>query len=328
MGTSRFAAVHPLRIVIPGGSGQVGRVLARHFQRRGDHVVVLTRGPHTAEWETVHWDGQTPGVWTKYLEGADAIINLTGRSVNCRYTPAHRVEIYNSRIISTRLLGDVIATLAHPPSVWLNASTATIYRHALDRAMDDKTGELGGNEPNVPGTWRFSTRVARDWETAFFRSETPRTRKVAMRSAITFSPQAGNAFAILSNLVRVGLGGKQGNGRQWVSWIHEDDFARAVEFLITHDEMTGPVNIASPYPEQNRDFMATLREAWDMPNGVPAPRPLLELAAFLMRTESELVLKSRRVIPTRLLEAGFAFQIPNWAHAAEDLVERWRRGRE
>jgi uncharacterized protein (TIGR01777 family) len=255
-------------------------------------------------------------------------INLAGRSVNCRYTPANRKAIFESRIRSTRLLNQVITGLAHPPRLWINASTATIYRHSLDRAMDEKTGELGGNEPNVPGTWRFSTRVARDWETAFFKSDTPRTRKVAMRSAITFSPTPGNAFAVLSSLARIGLGGKQGNGRQWVSWIHEDDFARAVEFLILHDNLTGPVNIASPYPEQNREFMATLRDAWNMPNGVPAPRPLLELAAFFMRTESELVLKSRRVVPALLQEAGFAFQIPHWPHAAEDLVERWRRSRE
>lgn len=328
MTTSRFAAVRPLRIVIPGGSGQVGRALARHFQRRGDHVFVLTRGPHTAEWQTVHWDAQTPGIWTQYLDGADVCINLTGQSVNCRYTPENRVEIYNSRIISTQLLGEVIGSLANPPRVWLNASTATIYRHALDRPMDERTGELGVNEPSAPDTWNFSTRVARDWETAFFKADTPLTRKIAMRSAITMSPVRGNAFAVLSNLVRAGLGGKQGNGRQWVSWIHEDDFARAVEFLIGRENMDGPVNIASPYPEQNREFMEILREAWGMPNGLPAPRPLLEIAAFLIRMETELVLKSRRVVPTRLLEAGFVFQIPYWAHAAEDLVERWRRARD
>jgi uncharacterized protein (TIGR01777 family) len=328
MTTRGFASQRPLRIVIAGGSGQVGRVLASHFQRRGDRVVVLTRGPHTAEWQTVHWDGQTPGPWTDYLEGADVCINLTGRSVNCRYTQDNRVEIYNSRIVSTRLLGEVIGSLRSPPHLWLNASTATIYRHALDRPMDEKTGELGGGEPGAPDTWNFSVRVARDWETAFFKADTPHTRKVAMRSAITFSPVPGNAFAVLSNLVRVGLGGKQGNGRQWVSWIHEDDFARAVEFLIGREDLEGPVNIASPYPEQNRDFMASMRDAWNMPNGIPAPGPILELAAFLMRTESELVLKSRRVVPTRLLEAGFTFQIPNWAHAAEDLAERWRRSRE
>ncbi len=314
----------PLRIVIPGGSGQVGRVLARHFQRRGHHVTVLTRGPHTAQWQTVHWDGQTPGLWTQYLDGADVCINLAGRSVNCRYTPENRVEIYNSRIVSTHLLGEVIGSLTHPPRLWLNASTATIYRHAHDRPMDEHTGELGGNEPGAPDTWNFSIRVAKDWETTFFRADTPRTRKIAMRSAITFSPVPGNAFAVLSNLVRLGLGGTQGNGRQWVSWIHEEDFARAVEFLISREDLYGPINIASPNPEHNRDFMAILREAWEVPNGVPAPWPILELAAFLMRTETELVLKSRRVVPARLLEAGFQFHYPNWPHAAEDLVEKWR----
>lgn len=327
MGTSRFAVVRPLRIVIPGGSGQVGRVLARHFQRCGHQVIVLTRSPHTAEWETVHWDGETPGPWTQYLKGADVCINLAGRSVNCRYTPDNRIDIYNSRIVSTRLLGEVIGSLEHPPGVWLNASTATIYRHALDRNMDEETGELGGGEPGVPDSWDFSIQVARDWETAFFNAHTPQTRKVAMRSSITFSPVSGNAFAVLSNLVRVGLGGKQGNGRQWVSWIHEDDFARAVEFLIMREDLEGPVNIASPYPEKNREFMATLREAWEMPNGLPAPRPILELAALLMRTETELVLKSRRVVPARLLEAEFEFEFPYWAHAAEDLVRKWRNRR-
>lgn len=314
----------PLRIVIPGGSGQVGRVLSRHFQQRGHHVTVLTRSPHAEEWQTVHWDAQTPGLWTDYLDGADVCINLTGRSVNCRYTEENRVEIYNSRIVSTHLLGDVIGSLAHPPRVWLNASTATIYRHALDRPMDEHTGELGGHERGVPNSWSFSIRVAKDWETAFFRAPTPRTRKIAMRSAITFSPVPGNAFAVISNLVRLGVGGKQGNGRQWVSWIHEEDFARAVEFLIAREDLDGPINIASPNPEHNRDFMAILREAWDVPNGLPAPRPILEVASLMMRTETELVLKSRRVVPARLLEAGFEFEYPNWPHAAEDLVDKWR----
>jgi len=318
-------AERPLRIVIPGGSGQVGHVLASYFSRRGHHVIVLTRGPHTAEWQTVHWDAQTPGIWTQYLEGADVCINLAGRSVNCRYTPDNRIDIYNSRIFSTQLLGEVIGSLANPPRVWLNASTATIYRHALDRPMDEHTGELGGNEQGgAPDTWNFSIRVAKDWETIFFKAVTPNTRRVAMRSALTFSPVPGNAFAVLSNLARIGLGGKQGNGSQWVSWIHEEDFARAVEFLIAREDLEGPVNISSPNPEHNRDFMAILREAWDMPNGIPAPAPILELAALFMRTETELVLKSRRVVPARLLETGFQFHFPNWAHAAEDLVRKWR----
>jgi uncharacterized protein (TIGR01777 family) len=329
MDVTPAAFARPLRIVLPGGSGQVGQMLARYFQERSHHVTVLTRGPYTAPWQTVHWDGENLGPWTEHVEGADVCINLAGRSVNCRYTKAHRTAIYNSRIRTTQLLGRVIARLADPPKVWLNASTATIYRHALDRPMDEATGELGGNERisayrRAPGTWNFSIRVAKDWEEAFFESDTPRTRKVALRSAITMSPTPGGAFSILLNLVRLSLGGAQGNGRQFVSWIHELDFARAVEFLMAREDLDGPVNLAAPHPLRNREFMAELRDAWGMPNGLPAPAPLLEIAAFLLRTESELVLKSRRVIPGRLLDAGFQFEFPNWPEAAEDLVTQWK----
>lgn len=315
---------HPLRIVIPGGSGQVGHVLAQHFHDAGHRVTVLTRSPYTAEWQTVHWDGEQIGDWVEQLDGADAVINLSGRSVNCRYHAANREAIYNSRIETTRLLGRAIAGLADPPRLWMNASTATIYRHALDRPMDEATGELGGSERGAPKTWNFSIRVAKDWEAAFAAAPTPHTRKIAMRSAITFSPAPGNAFAVLLNLVRFSLGGTQGNGRQFLSWIHETDFARAVEFLIAHQEFEGPVNIASPNPLPNREFMRKLREAWGIPNGLPAPAPLIEIGALLLRTESELVLKSRRVVPGRLLKAGFTFQFPEWREAAEDLVRRWR----
>ncbi|MGA2672589.1 MAG: TIGR01777 family oxidoreductase [Terracidiphilus sp.] len=323
------AVTRALRIVLPGGSGQVGQMLARHFQERGHHVTVLTRGPYTAPWQTVHWDGKHTGPWIETLEGADVCINLAGRSVNCRYNATNRAAIYNSRIGTTRLLHYAIARLENPPWVWLNASTATIYRHALDREMDEATGELGGNEliskrRRAPETWDFSIRVAKDWEAAFFATETPRTRKVALRSAITLSPTPGNAFQIFLNLVRLSLGGKQGNGRQYVSWIHEADFARAVEFLIEHEELDGPVNLAAPHPLPNREFMEALREAWGMPNGLPIPSLAMEIGAFFLRTEPELVLKSRCVVPGRLLDAGFQFEFPEWPEAAEDLVRQWR----
>jgi uncharacterized protein len=317
--------VRPLRIVLAGGSGQIGQALARHFQQQGHNVTVLTRGPYTAPWQTVHWDGESEGPWTETLEGADVCINLAGRSINCRFTPSNCADIYNSRIGSTRLLNRVIGRLADPPRVWLNASAATIYRHSLDKDMDEATGELGGYEliskrRRAPDSWNFSVQVAKDWEAEFFRTSTPLTRKVALRSAVTFSPTPGNAFEVYRNLVKLSLGGTQGNGRQFVSWIHEADFARAVDFLIDHEEIDGPVNITAPHPLPNREFMEALRDAWGMPNGLPAPAFAIEIGAFFMRTESELVLKSRRVVPGLLLDAGFEFEFPNWPEAAEDLV--------
>lgn len=318
-----------LRIVLPGGSGHLGRFLAFYLQGAGHDVTVLTRLPYAAAYRTVFWDGKQAGPWVEALDGADVCINLAGRSVNCRYTPENRENIYNSRIETTRLLGGVIGSLAAAPRLWMNMSTATIYRHALDRDMDEDTGEIGGNEwlgpgRRVPDSWNFSVRVAQDWEAEFFSAFTPKTRKVALRTAVVMSETAGGPFELLLRLVRFSLGGTQGNGRQYVSWIHATDFARAIEFLIAQDSLDGVVNLASPNPLPNRDFMAALRDAYGMPNGIPAPGPLIELVALLLRTESELVLKSRRVVPGRLLRQGFAFSFPEWHEAAGDLVRRWR----
>jgi uncharacterized protein len=296
-----------MRIVIPGGSGQVGRILTRHFQARGHEVTVPGRNLTVAA-----------------LEGRDVCINLAGRSVNCRYNEANRREIFDSRIGTTRRLHGMIAELARPPRVWLNASTATIYRHALDRPMDEATGELGGDEAGAPDTWNFSIAVAKAWEEAFFATPTPGTRKVALRSAITFSPDRGGVFDVLLGLVRHGLGGTMGSGEQFVSWIHDADFVRAIDLLIARDDFSGVVNLASPNPLPNRDFMRALREAWGTRVGLPASTWMLEIGTFAMRTESELVLKSRRVEPGRLLDAGFEFEFPEWPAAARELVERWR----
>ena len=328
-----------LRIVLPGGSGQVGRMLAGYLQQRGHHVTVLTRGPYSAPWQTVHWDAEQEGPWTEALEGADACINLAGRSVNCRYTAKNRKAIYDSRIRSTRLLNHVIGRLANPPRVWLNASAATIYRRAVnadgvDFAQDEATGVVSSQAPSgkteqLVKRWLkrqdFISRVAKDWEAAFFAGETPRTRKVALRSGIVLSPESGSVFAVLSNLVRAGLGGTQGKGRQFVSWIHETDYARAVEFLIAHEDLDGPFNMTAPNPLPNRAFMAALREAWDVPNGLPAPSLFIHLGAFFLRTESELVLQSCCTVPGRLLDAGFALEYPEWPEAAVDLVRQWRQ---
>jgi uncharacterized protein (TIGR01777 family) len=316
-----------MKIVIPGGSGQVGNILARHFHSQGHLVTILSRNPQPSPWRVVSWDGFTPGAWIGDLEQSDVCINLAGKSVNCRYTPANRRSIRQSRVRSTRLLNRAIASLNHPPRLWLNASTATIYRHALDRPMDEANGDLGGDEPGAPDTWNFSIGVAKEWEEAFFSTPTPMTRKVAIRSAMTFSPDRGGVFDVLLGLVRHGLGGKQGSGTQFVSWIHEADFVRAIDLLITGDGFSGVVNLASPNPLPNRDFMRALREACGARFALATPSWLIEIGTWLMRTESELVLKSRRVVPGRLLAAGFRFLYPEWPVAARDLVQRWCEGR-
>jgi uncharacterized protein (TIGR01777 family) len=313
-----------LRIVMAGGNGQMGTLLARHFHGRGHRVVVIARTGQPAPWQVVRWDGVSLGDWTRELEGADLLINLAGRNVSCRYTPENRKAIKESRVQSTLLLGRAVGQLAHPPRVWMNASTATIYRHALDRAMDEETGEIGGNEKDCPSSWRFSIEVATSWEEAFFSAVTPRTRKIALRSAMTMSADPGGIFAELLRLVRFGLGGTAGSGKQFVSWIHGADFIRSIEFLMAHEEMDGAVNLAAPGPLPNREFMRALRQAWGTGVGLPASRAMLELGALFLRTETELILKSRRVVPGRLLRAGFEFQFPEWPGAARDLVGRWR----
>jgi uncharacterized protein (TIGR01777 family) len=313
-----------MKIVIPGGSGQVGTLLARALHAEGHEVVVLSRSVMRLPWRVVAWDAAMPGEWTCELEGADVVINMAGRSVNCRYTPENRREIKKSRVQSTLAVGRAIAAAQAPPRLWLQASTATIYAHRYDAPNDEQTGILGGSEPDAPDTWRFSIDVARSWEEALDSIPTARTRKVALRSAMTMSPDRGGVFDALLGLVRRGLGGRTGNGRQYVSWIHDQDFIRAIHWLIAHEEIAGPINLAAPTPLPNAEFMRDLRAAWGVPFGLPAARWMLEIGAFFLQTETELILKSRRVIPGRLLESGFVFEFPTWPEAARDLCQRWR----
>jgi hypothetical protein len=316
-----------MRVVIPGGSGQVGTILAREFHRESHDVVVLSRRPEIRPWRVVEWDGATLGAWQREIDGADVVVNLAGRSVNCRYNAANRREILQSRIASTRAVGEAIGRASRPPHVWLQASTATIYAHRYDDANDERSGVLGGAEPDAPGTWRFSIDVVRAWERTCDEAVTPATRRVLLRSAMTMSADEGGVFDALLGLVRRGLGGTAGTGRQFVSWIHYEDFVAAVRWLIERRDIDGAVNLASPHPVPNAEFMRVLREAYGVPFGLPARDWILEIGAAFMRTETELVLKSRRVVPGRLLEHGFIFKFPSWSDAAPDLCHQWRRAR-
>lgn len=306
------------KLVIAGGSGFLGQLLAGWFVRHGWDVACLTRDRHSpvATARAVIWDGHSLGNWLAELEGADALVNLAGRSVNCRYHARNRAAILRSRIDSTRVLGQAVGICDRPPNVWLNSSTATIYQHTFDRAMDEQTGVIAGT-PVAKDL--FSVEVAKAWESTFDEAVTPRTRKVALRTAMVFGRQAGTVYRVLRRLVRFGLGGPMAGGRQYVSWLHEADFCRAVEWLIEHDEISGPVNLAAPTPLSNREMMRMLRCACHVPFGLPASRWMLEVGTWLLRTESELVIKSRRVVPARLLAKGFEFQFPRMELAVADL---------
>jgi uncharacterized protein len=319
----RAHAPSGLKIVIPGGSGQVGRVLRRALRARGHRVITLSR-QKTNESSSVCWDGRSVGAWAAEIEGADVVVNLAGRSVNCRYTEANLREMMQSRIDSTRVVGQAIARAARPPRLWLQMSTATIYADRYDSANDEASGIIGGHEPDVPAYWRISIDIATAWERTLNEANTPHTRKVALRSAMVMSPDDGGVFSTLLGLTRLRLGGTIAGGRQFVSWIHERDFARAIEFLIEHDDIQGPVNLAAPNPIPQRHFMSALRSAWGTRIGLPATKWMMEVGAFFLRTDTELLLKSRRVVPGRLLDAGFSFEFPDWLPAARNLVEAWK----
>ncbi|TYP87653.1 epimerase [Blastococcus xanthinilyticus] len=320
-----------MKIVLPGGTGQVGGLLRRALAERGDEVVVLSRRPEELEDGVRHvrWDGRTLGPWAAELDGADAVVNLAGRTVSCRYTDTNLRQMMSSRVDSTRVVGEAIGRAARPPAVWLQMSTATIYADARSRpgepAHDEATGVIGGEEPDVPLYWEYSVRIARRWEDAQAAADVPGTRRVALRTAMVMSADRGGVFDYLSWMARLGLGGPVAGGRQHVSWIHGEDFVRAVELLLERDDLDGPVNLAAPEPLPQREFMRSLRRAWGGRPGLPATRLMAELGAVVLRTDTELLLKSRRVVPGRLLDAGFEFAHPRWDAAAADLVAQARR---
>ncbi|MFB9861697.1 TIGR01777 family oxidoreductase [Rufibacter immobilis] len=289
------------KIVLAGGSGFIGQLLSHHFLAKGDEVVILTRKP--AAWQTparqIYWDATGPGPWVQHLERTDVLINLTGKSVNCRYTQKNKQEIISSRVNATQALGDAVRELQRPPRLWINASSATIYRHAQDGPQDELTGEIGTG---------FSVEVCGKWENAFYAQHTPGTRKIALRLAIVLANEGGVVPYYL-NLARLGLGGRQGNGLQCFSWIHARDVIGSIEFLMQHEELEGDFNLSSPRPVPNHHFMQTLRQALGISFGLRARKWMLEIGAWLLRTETELLLKSRWVVPTRLLQAGYQFQV-------------------
>tara|TARA_B100001113_G_C21086538_1_gene612368 strand:- start:66 stop:1040 length:975 start_codon:yes stop_codon:yes gene_type:complete len=314
------------KIVLPGGSGYIGRHLSRYFMAKGWNVVVLSRRDNELSDRVryVWWDGVNIDAWAEEIDGADVVVNLAGRTINCRYTKKNRQQIYDSREYSTQVIGEAIAQANQPPRVWLNASAGTIYKHSLDRSMDEATGEIQSVEPGRPrDKWEFSVDVVNRWEQALFNADTPSTRRIAMRLSMVFGTGRGGVYEAFRKITRLGLSGTQGTGSQFVSWLHLEDFLRMVEWCIEHENIDGPINMCAPNPLTNREFLKDLRYACGAKVGLPAARWMLEIGAFLMRTETELLLKSRRVIPGKLLESGFKFNYPNWPEAVHAIEAAW-----
>lgn len=301
------------KLVIAAGTGFLGNVLINHFKNKFEEIVILTRGEsRTSETiKYVNWDAKTFSGWEKELENTSVLINLAGKSVDCRYTEENKNEILNSRIDSTKILNQAVLKCENPPLHWLNSSTSTIYRHSTDKEMNELDGEIGND---------FSMNVAKSWEESFFEIETPKTLKTALRTSIVLGKKGG-AFLPLKNLTKFGFGGKQGNGNQFVSWIHEKDFARAIEFIIDK-KIVGVINIVSPKPIKNKDFMKTLRKTLNVVMGIPVGVRLIKIGAKLIGTESELVLKSRNVVPKRLKENGFNFEYDDLKKAFDNLIKQ------
>lgn len=301
------------KLIIAAGTGFLGQVLVNYFKDKFKEIVILTRGKHQIieNVKIVNWDAKTLTGWENELENSTCIINLAGKSVDCRYTTVNKSEILSSRIDSTKIIGEAVLKCKNAPKHWLNSSTSTIYRHSEDKQMTEEDGEIGDD---------FSMNVAKTWEKTFFESETPQTLKTALRTSIVLGKKGG-AFIPIKRLTQFGLGGKQGNGNQFISWIHETDFARTIEFII-EQKMIGVVNLISPKPTLNSEFMQQLRKTMSIPFGLPIPTAVLKIGAKIIGTETELVLKSRNVIPDRLLKNGFKFEFDNLNKTFLNLIAK------
>lgn len=302
------------KIILTGGNGYLGGVLAGYYRHIAEEVIILSRKPKAAEGniKTLLWNGIHQGEWVKEMEGADMLINLCGKNVNCRYTKKNREEIICSRVVPTKLLNEVVGELKNPPALWINITSATIYRHAEDFAQDEATGQIG---------YGFSIDVCRQWEGTFFSECKAPIRKVALRMGIVLG-RTDSVFPRLLNLVKFGLGGKQGNGQQYVSWMHEQDVARCTEWILNHPEMNGVINCTAPEAIKNTDLMCAIRKSNGMPFGLPAPAWLLNIGAWLIGTETELILKSRWVAPKRLLDSGYQFLFSKADYAIDDILSQ------
>lgn len=314
------------KIIIAGGSGFIGEEMIRYFGKT-NKLIILTRNAKVSNnnrnhysglteadltnTKFVEWNGKTVGDWKEELNNADLVINLAGKSVNCRYTEQNKKEILNSRTESTKVIGEAIQQITHPPGLWINASSATIYRHATDKPQDEYTGEIRDD---------FSVQVCKQWEEVFYKQKTPDTRKIALRMAITIG--AGGVMLPYFNLLKFGLGGKQGNGKQMYSWIHIEDTCRIIDWLFEHKELEGTFNCSSPNPITNEAFMKNLRQITNTTLGLPAYTWMLKLGAWVIGTETELVLKSRWVVPTKLLEKGYTFKYPFITEALQNVIDQ------
>jgi uncharacterized protein (TIGR01777 family) len=297
-----------MKIIIAAGTGFLGKNLEEYFTGKGEEVYILTRNPERNN--EIRWDARTLGEWKKVLENADVLINLTGKSVDCRYTEKSQKEIYTSRIKSTKVLQEAIDQCIHKPKVWLNASSATIYTHSETHLNTEENGIIGDD---------FSMNICKSWEKEFFRVENETTRKTALRTSIVLGNNGG-AFTKLKMITKAGLGGRQGRGTQKVSWIHIDDFCRAVDFIIENEKISCVVNVTAPNPLPNEEFMRKLRNRMNIPFGLNAQVWQLEIASIFLQTETELLLKSRNVYPEKLIQNGFTFNYPDIEAAFQDLV--------